>query len=243
MKTKNVVTIFCLIMMCGFSVSLQAQENLDALRKKCEKLGLLERLVIIENGKETINEKITVINDRKMVDELLDAFYADLCEIYPSTVSSVNLKRNQLTENSLLAFPYGTARYRINVTDGINAIINYIKKESDIDSGDKETNEKVQIITTANKHVKISEKERELATKAREAERELATKTREKDRAFRDYERELATKVREAERAFREKENMKDKKIMVPKGSYMIINGEKVTAEQARKLGYNVEEF
>ena len=246
MKTKNVVVSLCLILAIGSSVSLQAQENLDALREKAkkEKLSLSERQVINQNGQETINEKITIINNKKMVDEFMDAFDKDSKK---ASKSMTRKKDQMILKDLIIDSDSCLIRYNMQADDEANAIINYMKKKGSINepghkrSIEKREKERALREREREKVLKNREKERTL----REKEREKVIKEREKERAKREKEREKAIKEREKKRASKTEEKIKDKKMkfMIPKGSYMTINGEKVTAEQARKLGYDVEEF
>ena len=248
MRIKSIVITFCLLLTVSFSGNLQAQENLDTLRKKHEKSGQQTKQVINQNGKKRVNEslKITITNDKETVNEFLEAYYKDSDEAQRAMI-----KNNPLEKDLILEINGTLIRYQIQVNDEANAIISYTKREntdflSNIDSETKKVlEESSKELAKANKEAmdaaakasKETAKAYELSMKEREREMQVAMKT--SDENLKTYEES----IKKIEEALKSAENMKKVKIRIPKGSHLIINGEKVYANQARNLGYSIEEF
>jgi hypothetical protein len=82
MKTKNVKLFVLCLIFSGFSLEISAQNHLDALIKKCETHKSVDMEVVKSKRKtekdvepKTVNIRIT--NDKKLVNEFLDAFKKD----------------------------------------------------------------------------------------------------------------------------------------------------------------------
>ena len=230
MKTRTVATAFCLFLISSFSVSLQAQENLDALRKKYEKSGQSQIQVVNNDGKKKVNEifDITITNNKKIVDEFLDAFNKDSNKEGSKTVIR---RKGAVVERNLTQDSDSTLlMYRIVSNDEANATIHYRKIGLDATMrgpfleivGERTAINLPPELEYAKSNTELTEEQ---------AKNYMEFLKKEEDKNL--------------EQAIKKNKDSNDKKVkfMIPVGSYMIINGAKVTAEQARHLGYDVEEF
>ena len=258
MKIKSVITTLCLLLAISLSGKLQAQENLDTVRKKHEKSGQMTKQVINQNGKKRTNEslKINITSNKEAVNEFIDAFNKDSDQSSKAMIRTTVGENNVAMEKDLIADDNGTLiRYNIQVKDEENAIVSYTKREGtdflnsnafNMDSGTKKSLEQsAKELAKANKEAmdaaakasKQAAKAYEQSMKDREREMQVAAKTSVEN--LDAYEES----IRKIEEALKSAENIKKVKISIPKGSYLIINGEKVYAEQAKQLGYAIEEF
>jgi len=256
MGIKNVVTCLCLLLAISFSWNLQAQENLEALKKKHEKSSQLVKQVISRNGIQRVNEsiKITITNNKEAVDEFINAFNKDSSDTIIALIRTENYGDGSTKEKDFILNKNGTLiRYNILIEDEANAIINYTKREGEDflnqtlhDSATKKSLEKsAKELAKANKEAmeaaakasKQATKAYEQSIKERERQMQIAAKTSTEN--LDAYEES----IRKIEEAIKSAENLKKVKLAIPKGSYLVINGERVYADQARSLGYSVEEF
>lgn len=84
MKTRNLILTAALLMAGSWAGDLLAQENLNALMKKCESMEKVNVDVIYDKDRKTkkpVKEVITITFSRKdnpkLLDEFLDAFRKD----------------------------------------------------------------------------------------------------------------------------------------------------------------------
>lgn len=84
MKTRNLILTAALLMVGSWAGDLLAQENLNALMKKCESMEKVNVDVIYDKDRKTkkpVKEVITITFSRKdnpkLLDEFLDAFRKD----------------------------------------------------------------------------------------------------------------------------------------------------------------------
>lgn len=82
METKNARLLMLGLIFSGFSFGISAQNSLDALIKKCETHKSVDMEVVknkrkTDKGVETKTVHIRITNDKKLVNEFLDAFRKD----------------------------------------------------------------------------------------------------------------------------------------------------------------------
>lgn len=82
MKTKKITLAIVLLLTAGLSISMQAQEHLSALVKKCETMDNVDMNVAQNKNRETkkperVIKTLTIKDNPKLVDEFVAAFAKD----------------------------------------------------------------------------------------------------------------------------------------------------------------------
>lgn len=82
MKTKKTFLLAALLLLGSICGALQAQENLNALMKKCETMDKIDMNVIYNKNRETkktekIIKTVSFSNDEKLLNEFVAAFEKD----------------------------------------------------------------------------------------------------------------------------------------------------------------------
>jgi Domain of unknown function (DUF5024) len=94
MKTKKIILAAFLLVAGAASTEVFAQEHLEALVKKCEKLDNVQMQVIYNRDPNTkkLEKTIKSINfqDEKLLNEFLDAFEKDKEKAYKMAEQKVN---------------------------------------------------------------------------------------------------------------------------------------------------------
>ena len=82
MKAKKTILLCVILLLGGLTEGLKAQENLNALMKKCENMDTIDMNVIYNKNRETkktekIIKTVTFSNNQKLLDEFVAAFEKD----------------------------------------------------------------------------------------------------------------------------------------------------------------------
>lgn len=82
MKAKKTILLCVILLLGGLTEGLKAQENLNALMKKCENMDTIDMNVIYNKNRETkktekIIKTVTFSNNQKLLDEFVVAFEKD----------------------------------------------------------------------------------------------------------------------------------------------------------------------
>ncbi len=82
MKAKKTILLCVILLLGGLTEGLKAQENLNALMKKCENMDTIDMNVIYNKNRETkktekIIKTVTFSNNQKLLDEFVTAFEKD----------------------------------------------------------------------------------------------------------------------------------------------------------------------
>lgn len=115
--------MLCLIF-AGFSMGISAQTHLDALIKKCEKLESTDMEVIknkqkTEKDVETKTVRIRITNDKKLVNEFLDAFKKDASD----AKQAMFRKKETSGEVNYFQCRFSKQTYTITVNESENATV------------------------------------------------------------------------------------------------------------------------
>lgn len=97
MKAKNIPAVALIVIASCFSATVSAQNNLNALMKKCESMDDVSLNVIQERNPATkkisqIIKTVKITNKKALVDEFLKAFQADKDEAIQAIESKKNGK-------------------------------------------------------------------------------------------------------------------------------------------------------
>lgn len=122
MKTKNARLLMLCLIFSGFSFGISAQNSLDALIKRCETHKSVDMEVVRSKRKtdknvETKTVNIRITNDKKLVNEFLDAFKKDA----DSAEQAMFKKRKENSEINYYQCRFSNQTYTMVIKEDGNA--------------------------------------------------------------------------------------------------------------------------
>ena len=131
MKTKKTVVMILVLMAGFFSTQVLAQENIDALMKKCESMDNVDMDVVQQRDPSTkklaqVIRNVNIKNNKALVDDFLKAFLADR----ENAIQAIDSKKGGKMIPSYYQFQIGkkNVAYSISISnEGANASIAMIQ--------------------------------------------------------------------------------------------------------------------
>ena len=131
MKTKRTVVMVAVILAGFFSTHALAQQNLDALMKKCESMDNVDMDVVQQRNPSTkkitqVIKNINIKNNKALVDDFLKAFQADR----ENAIQAIDSKKDGKMVPSYYQFQIGKKNVSYSITvnkEGVNASVAMIQ--------------------------------------------------------------------------------------------------------------------
>jgi hypothetical protein len=132
MKAKQTITSCLFVLLAGlFSSCATAQDNLNALVKKCESMESVDMNIVYQKDKETkktqqVIKSLTIENNKDLVTKFLEAFKKDKEKAY----TVIENKQNGKIVPSFYRFSTGNTdiSYSFSLDDDANASVSVIER-------------------------------------------------------------------------------------------------------------------